>query len=234
MKYRVVLQICAVVIVLLITWAITNNSFDVHKTARDFLGIDYPEDQMVEPTVPKIKCNLEKGCSPNHFAVRIKSGAANVVGPTICFEGQNVMSHVMNNVGPGLNIVVVNDETETVTATVQKYGFLNIRDGNLGDILSYLKGIEPGRIVLLASFDDFAAKMTDEMRDILSSMGSSLIKEVKSKDNWVFAGRVGMTEKSPFEKLAANDAEKNVYEGWPEVVEISGCFPKMSANISEG
>lgn len=226
MKYQVVVQFSAVTIILVVTWGIINHMFDVHKTAKDLFGMVYPESeyQMIEPTVPKIKCNLEQDCPADYFAVRIKSGAANVVGPTICFNGHNVMSHVLNNVGPGLNIVVVNGET----GIVQKFGYLNIMDGKPEDNLSYLKGIEPGRIVLLASFNDVAQKMTDEMKDVLAGMGSTLIKELKSKDNWVFAGRVGMTDKSPFEKVATNDPQTNVYDGWPEVIEISGCFPQMS------
>lgn len=98
------------------------------------------------------------------------------------------------------------------------------------DIVEYLKKIEPGRIVLLASYDDVAPKwvlfwekaiyishnpslfffqclksfgrMTDEMRDILAGMGSTLIKTVKSKDSWVFAGRAATGEKSLFEKVS--------------------------------
>lgn len=85
-------------------------------------------------------CGLSRACPPDHYAVHISSGAANVVGPKICFDGKmyvcemvaaeltegwkcewpwktepylylnSIMSHVLNNVGPGLNIVVVNGE----------------------------------------------------------------------------------------------------------------------------
>lgn len=86
--------------------------------------------------VPKAKCNLQVDCPADHFALRIRSGAANVVGPSICFDGQmyvlgkwpvftcgcrsnplnlhlflnSIMAHLKNNVGPGLNIVVINGE----------------------------------------------------------------------------------------------------------------------------
>lgn len=36
----------------------------------------------------KPKCSLPRVCPLDHFAFRIRSGAANVVGPQICFEGQ--------------------------------------------------------------------------------------------------------------------------------------------------
>lgn len=32
------------------------------------------------------KCSLSTVCPPDHFAVNIGSGVANVVGPKICFE----------------------------------------------------------------------------------------------------------------------------------------------------
>lgn len=224
MRSGVVLQSIALLIIVVITWALSNNTFDVHKTARDIFGRDYFEGKEEQVTqAPKNKCNLEKNCPPDSFAVRIKSGAANVVGPTICFNGQNVMSHVMNNVGPGLNIVVVNKEK----GSVEKFGYLNSKDGRPEEILSYLQKIEQGSIVLLASFDDMTPKLTDEIRDVLEHMGSSLIKTVKGKDNWVFAGTPGAAKKSPFEKMVVSDPQKNMYEDWPEVVEINGCFPKI-------
>lgn len=222
MRSGVVLQSIALVIIIVITWILSNNTFDFHKSAKDIFG-DYFEAKEELPTqAPKNKCNLDKKCPSDSFAVSIKSGAANVVGPTICFDGQNVMSHVMNNVGPGLNIVVVNREK----GTVEKFGYLNSKDGVSEAILDYLKKIEQGRIVLIASFDDVAPKLTDEIRDILEHMGSALIKTVKSKDNWVFAGTAGAAKNSPFENISENDPKKNTYKDWPEVVEISGCFPK--------
>lgn len=58
------------------------------------------------------KCDLSKDCPLSHFAVRIKSGAADAVGPTICFDGHIVMSHSLRNVQPGLNMVQVNGESK--------------------------------------------------------------------------------------------------------------------------
>uniref|UniRef100_A0A3Q2GCU2 Si:dkeyp-67f1.2 n=1 Tax=Cyprinodon variegatus TaxID=28743 RepID=A0A3Q2GCU2_CYPVA len=155
------------------------------------------------------KCRLSAVCPKDHFPFKIWSGAANVVGPKICFNGKNVMSHILNNVGPGLNIVVVNGQL----------------DGP--DILTYLEKIKPGMIVLVASFDDAATKMTDEIRQMFVDMGSTLIRSVKHRDNWVFAGRAGIKIKSIFEqaKHPENDEITNVFDGWPEMVQVGGCFP---------
>ncbi|XP_029287787.1 protein FAM3C isoform X2 [Cottoperca gobio] len=209
MRYRAVFKIVAVIIVVLITWGIANNSFDQLETTRKILSfIDVDQRKPNSRTVakaPEPKCSLSRVCPPHHFALHITSGAANVVGPKICFDGKIIMSHVFNNVGPGLNVVVVN---------VKK------------DILAYLTNIQPGMIVLVASFDDMTTILTNEMREVFVGMGSSLIKSVKHRDNWVFAGIAGTENRSLFEKHAVNDQKTNIYEGWPDVVELSGCFPR--------
>ncbi|XP_075966862.1 protein FAM3C [Anarhichas minor] len=137
------------------------------------------------------------------------------------------MSYAMNNVGPGLNIVVVNGKN----GTVEKFGYLNMINGNTEDILAYLKEIKPGMIVLVASFDDSSPKMTDDIREVFVGMGSTLIKSVKRRDSWVFAGRAGTENKSLFEKQNVNDDKTNIYEGWPEMVEMGGCIPRNQTDL---
>ncbi|XP_059186295.1 protein FAM3C [Centropristis striata] len=228
MRNRAVLNLVAVIVVLLITWGIAINSFDVQEKARNTFGFNdgdqiKPEINTATPTpTPRPKCGLSRVCPPDHFALHITSGAANVIGPKICFEDKIIMSHVFNNVGPGLNIVTINGEN----GTVEKFGYLNMKVGKKEDILAYLQKIKPGRIVLVASFDDVTAKMTKEMREVFTGMGSTLIKSVKLRDNWVFAGRAGTENKSLFEKKTVNDNKTNIYEKWPEIVEVGGCFPK--------
>ncbi|XP_074535478.1 protein FAM3C [Halichoeres trimaculatus] len=168
------------------------------------------------------KCSLSKPCPPDSYAFHLWSGAANIVGPKICFDGKILMSHVVNNIGPGINIVVINNESGVVV----KLGFLNMENGNKDSMLDFLKTIPPGSIVLLASFRDVIPRMTDEMRDVFEEMGSTMVKSLKSRDGWVFAGKMGAKEKSIFEKVAANDKDTNLYDEWPRVVEIGGCYPK--------
>ncbi|XP_061544448.1 protein FAM3C [Phycodurus eques] len=218
MRHRVA-PYAAIIVVLLVTWAILNDS--VQQRARDLFRM-----KIAVQFKPKFqpKCNLSKRCPPDHFAIHVRSGAANVVGPKICFDGKIIMSHVLNNVGPGLNIVVVNSEN----GAVDRCGYLNMNDGVPEDILAYLKEIKPGEIVIVASFDDVTTKMTNEMREIFVGMGSALIKSVSYRDNWVFAGRGGTGNRSSFEKRVANDDTSNVYEGWPVAVEVGGCFPRSS------
>uniref|UniRef100_A0A3Q0SCQ6 FAM3 metabolism regulating signaling molecule D n=1 Tax=Amphilophus citrinellus TaxID=61819 RepID=A0A3Q0SCQ6_AMPCI len=171
------------------------------------------------PTASAPKCSLSRVCPPSHIALRIRSGAANIVGPTICFDGKMyvLMCHVLNNVGPGLNIVVINGTPDTGPGSCI---------WTFKDILAPLKKIKPGMIVLVASFDDVTEIMTNEMRELFTGMGSTLIRSVKRRDSWVFAGRAGTKIKSLFEKQAVNDEKNDIYEGWPEMVEVGGCFPR--------
>ncbi|XP_037535720.1 protein FAM3C [Nematolebias whitei] len=209
---KAVLTLTAAAVFLFITIRFFMDSADAHEKSKKVLAW----------TSFKPKCSLPRVCPPDHFAFRIRSGAANVVGPQICFEGHIIMSHILNNVGPGLNMVIVNGEN----GAIEKVGFLNLIAGNKEDILAYLKEIKPGKIVLVASFINAATKMTKEMRDIFVDMGSSLIHSVRHRDNWVFAGRSGTSIKSLFEKQVANDEKTNAFDGWPQMVEVGGCFPR--------
>ncbi|XP_061731623.1 protein FAM3A-like isoform X2 [Nerophis ophidion] len=97
----------AVLVVLVLTWNVSKN---VRQGARQLLGVRSVEQikVKVQPETSSPKCGLSRFCPSQHFAVYVRSGAADVVGPKICFDGQIIMSHVLNNVGPGLNIVVIN------------------------------------------------------------------------------------------------------------------------------
>ncbi|XP_030634260.1 protein FAM3C [Chanos chanos] len=163
-----------------------------------------------------------QNCPLDHFPFHIRSGAATAIGPKICFNGQVVMGGTKSNMGRGLNIVVIEGET----GKVLKYDYFNMYSGNPKELLNFLKTIVPGNIVLIASFDDPATKLTDEIRDIFEGFGSSMIKSLKFRDSWVFAGAPGLEEKSPFEKRIPNDSKTNVYGQWPELVEMDGCFPR--------
>ncbi|KAM4582970.1 protein FAM3C-like [Fundulus diaphanus] len=222
MRDRTFLTLTAVTALLLIFFL---TAFDARQKAQNVLRFNEILTKFTTGTVKAApKCILSAVCPPDHFPFKIQSGVANVIGPKICFNGKNIMSHVLNNVGPGLNIVVVNGEN----GVVEKFGYLNMISGNSADILAYLKMIKPGMIVLVASFDNAATKMTDEIRQIFVEMGSTLIGSVKHRDNWVFAGRAGIKIKSFFEQRAENDKRTNLFDGWPEMVEVGGCFPRTA------
>ncbi|KFV18115.1 Protein FAM3D, partial [Tauraco erythrolophus] len=207
-----VIRYAVLLITLLGTWFIVQTYFD-HRwkvvSLRSWLG-EQP---------PRHKCGNQKSCAQNHFAFKIISGAANVVGPSICFDDTVHMSSVKNNVGRGLNIALVNG-TNGQLLKVDTFDMYS------GDIKTFLEEIKHGTIVLVASYDDAATKMNDNVRALFVELGSSHVNKLSFRDNWVFLGAKGMRNKSPFEEHIKNDKVMNKYDGWPEMLQMEGCAPR--------
>ncbi|XP_074481476.1 protein FAM3C isoform X2 [Sebastes fasciatus] len=175
------------------------------------------------PTKPvRQKCGLSKSCPAGHFAFRLASGAASVVGPRFCLEDKLIMSAVKNNVGRGLNIALINGKTGDVIKT----DFFDMWGGEVAPFIKFLKEIEDGTVVMIASFDDPATKLNDEAKKLIADLGSSAISNLGFRDNWVFVGGKGIKTKSPFEQHIKNSADTNKFEGWPDVLEMEGCVPR--------
>ncbi|XP_058875919.1 protein FAM3A isoform X2 [Acipenser ruthenus] len=165
------------------------------------------EDPTPMPRSRRFRCGLPMPCPEKHFAFRIVSGAANVIGPKICLDDKILMSSVKNNVGRGLNIALVNDVNE---------------------LLKFLRPIHEGTLVFVASYDDPATKMNTEARQIFSALGSTAIGDLGFRDSWVLVGAKGIDSKSPFEQRTKNNKNSNKYEGWPEALEMEGCIPQRT------
>ncbi|KAM8867944.1 protein FAM3D [Synchiropus picturatus] len=208
MRSQALFFLSALMVVGLMTWGLSIVSSVIQKSRS--------------VSVPAPKCGLATLCTADQFPVHVSSGAADIVGPKICFNGKIIMSHVLNNVGLGLNIVVVNISSGSVESST----VLNMKNGAEKDILQRLNSIKPGMMVLVASFGDVTLKMSDEIREAFVGMGSSLVSSLKYRDNWVFVGRGVTGDKSLFEKRSVNDAKTNVYDTYPAVAEVAGCFPK--------
>lgn len=209
----------------LLTFYVISQVFDIKMDSN--LGkilAHVPLDNDAHPTTkaPKYRCGISKICPEKHFAFKIASGAANVVGPKICVDDVVSMSGVKNNVGRGINIVLVNGQTGELIAT--KY--FDLWGGDVAPFIEFLKGIAEGTIVLMATYDDGATKLNDEARKLVAELGSSAINSLGFRDNWVFVGGKGIKTKSPFEQHIKNNKDTNKYEGWPEVVEMEGCIPQ--------
>ncbi|KAM9312651.1 protein FAM3C isoform 2-T2 [Gastrophryne carolinensis] len=171
---------------------------------------------------PRYKCGISKICPDKHFAFRVASGAANVVGPKICVDDNILMSGVKNNVGRGINTALVNGKTGELIET--KY--YDLWGGDVAPFIDFVKKIPDSSIVLMATYDDGATKLNDEARKLIAELGSSAISSLAFRDNWVFVGGKGIKTKSPFEQHMKNNKDTNKYEGWPEVVEMEGCIPQ--------
>ncbi|KAL2093585.1 hypothetical protein ACEWY4_010897 [Coilia grayii] len=168
------------------------------------------------------KCGLKKSCPRGTFAFNMKTGAANVLPPKMCFNGETIMSSSMKNTGEGLNIAVINARTGDVMRT----GTFNMWLGDIVSLEPFLEAIEENTLVLIVTFDDGSTKMTDKARGLIAELGSSAINKLAFRDNWVFAGGKGISGKSPFEQHIKNNRSNNKYENWPELLEMEGCLPQ--------
>ncbi|XP_010226053.1 PREDICTED: protein FAM3D isoform X1 [Tinamus guttatus] len=208
---------------LLGTWVIIQTYFDRSwKTVslRSWLGEGPARRGWTQ--APRHECGNRKSCPSDHFAFRLISGAANLVGPSICFNDQILMSNVKNNIGRGLNIALVNGSTGQLLKT----GTFDMYSGDIKLLETFLTEIKTGTIVLTATFDDPATKMTDTVRTLFTELGSSFVGNLGFRDNWVFLGAKGLSAKSPFEEHIKNNKETNKYDGWPELLELEGCAPR--------
>ncbi|XP_059017335.1 protein FAM3D isoform X2 [Mustela nigripes] len=220
MRRSGVLRLLALIFALVTTWIFLRSYSSLNmKTIRlpRWLDLDSKKVEVV-----RTKCGLSKPCPDNFFAFKISSGAANVVGPTMCFENRVIMSPVKNNVGRGLNFALVNGTTGVVLT--QKC--FDMYSGDITLLVKFLKEIPEGTLVLVASYDDPGTKMNDETRKLLTNLGSSYAKQLGFRDSWVFLGARDLRDKSPFEQFLKNNPDTNKYEGWPELLELEGCVPR--------
>ncbi|XP_025943832.1 protein FAM3D [Apteryx rowi] len=251
-----VIRLAALLFLLLGTWVILQTSFEQGWRAlslRSWLGEgSQPRSSPAGSQPPRHKCGNQKSCPRDHFAFKIISGAANVVGPSICFDDTVLMSGVRNNIGRGLNIALVNG----TTGQLLKTGTFDMYSGDIKELETFLMEIKGGTVVLTATFDDPATKMNDKVRALFTELGSSYASKLGFRDNWVFLGAKGFSAKSPFEgvrlpappwrRLRAsrrrhrapgsfprfppqhiqNDDKTNKYDGWPELLELEGCAPR--------
>ncbi|XP_077066950.1 protein FAM3C isoform X2 [Siphateles boraxobius] len=172
---------------------------------------------------PKSKCDLPKPCPGKDFAFKIYSGATNIIGPQICFEGKMIIEKDIRGNWLGINIAVINEKTGEHINT----GSFNMWNGKVEDLIEFLKSIEDGSLVLMASFDDPATKLNDEARALIGELGSSYISQIKFRDNWIFVGGKKTKTHVSFETHMKNDRETNKYESWPEMIEMEGCIPRI-------
>ncbi|CAK6961324.1 protein FAM3C isoform X1 [Scomber scombrus] len=195
------------------------------------INMDFKLSNVIAKSVPenedsakpvRHKCGLSKACPVGHFAFKMTSGAASVVGPRICLEDKLLMSGVKNNVGRGINIALVNGRTGELNRTQ----FYDMWAGEVAPLIKFLNEIEEGTVVMMASFDDPSTKLNDEARKLIADLGSTAISNLGFRDNWIFVGGKGIKTKSPFEQHIKNSADTNKFEGWPEVLEMEGCVPQ--------
>lgn len=218
-------KFASILFILIVASFLTFQLFDIHLDFKlsDILARPAPANAVTTKPV-RIKCGLVRDCPAEHLAFKMASGAASVVGPRICLEDKILMSSVKNNVGRGINIALVDGKKGELlkTASFDMWG------GDVAPLIKFLKEIEDGTVVMMASFDDPATKLNDEARKLIAELGSTIITQLGFRDNWIFVGGKGIKTKSPFEQHIKNSADSNKFDGWPEVLEMEGCIPKKA------
>ncbi|KAM9376228.1 protein FAM3C-like [Pholidichthys leucotaenia] len=215
------LQLLMTLLLLILVIIIVMQQYDV---SNEKLSDIMREIRKAKPTNPPVnQCSLNKTCPHDHFSFYLQSGAATMVAPKICVQNKLVMGSVMNNVGHGINILVLNGKTgERV-----KSGHFNMNDRDVSNMVKFLMEIQKGSVVLMASYNDAASKLNNDARKLIGKLGSSLINSLQFRDNWVFVGGKGATVMSNFEKHGKSNPEKTKYGAWPELVNLEGCIPKF-------
>ncbi|XP_025958506.2 protein FAM3D isoform X2 [Dromaius novaehollandiae] len=217
-----VIRLAALLFVLLGMWVILQSYFERGWRALSLRSWRGATSQPSRSQPPRHECGNQRSCPRDHFAFKLTSGAANVVGPSICFDDAVLMSSVKNNIGRGLNIALVNG----TTGQLLKTGAFDMYSGDVKELETFLTEIKDGTVVLTATFDDPATKMNDKVRMLFTELGSSYANMLGFRDNWVFLGAKGLSIKSPFEQHIQNNEERNKYDGWPELLELEGCAPR--------
>ena len=128
---------------------------------------------------PRYKCGISKACPEKHFAFKMASGAANVVGPKICLEDNVLMSGVKNNVARGISVALVNGKTGDLIDT----RYFDMWGGNVAPFIEFLQTIQDETIVLMGTYDDGATKLSDEARQLIAELGSTSITHLGFRDN---------------------------------------------------
>ncbi|KAL4658417.1 protein FAM3C-like, partial [Arapaima gigas] len=213
-----ILKLAVLLSVLLFTvfFAFQRLEMSIDLDLRGLIGMYLPLTKL-----PRYKCNMAKPCPDGHFAFKMNSGAASVVGPKMCLDDNILMSGVKNNVGRGINVALVDGNTGKLIKT----DFFDMWAGDVKTLIKFLQDIEDGTLVMMATFDDSSTKLNAEARKLISELGSSSINVLGFRDNWIFVGAKGIKNKSPFEQHIKNKVETNKYDGWPEVLEMEGCIP---------
>lgn len=118
----------------------------------------------------------------------VVSGVVNVIGFKICFEDKMLMSSVKDNVGCGLNIVLVNG----VSGEFIEVWVFDMWVGDVNDLLKFIWLLYEGILVFVVFYDDLVIKMNEEIRKFFSELGSRNVKELVFWDSWVFVGVKGV------------------------------------------
>ncbi|XP_054719036.1 protein O-linked-mannose beta-1,2-N-acetylglucosaminyltransferase 1-like [Uloborus diversus] len=161
-------------------------------------------------------CGRHKACDKNSFSVHIYTGKDHSDEPRLCIDGKYVLGKDLNEAGRGINVVVMDNMTKTVTRT----GHFDTYERDSTPLETFLLTLRPGEIIFLLTFDESSRRMSRVARLLLYDLGSALIQSLSYRGSWYLITQKGTSGFSPFEDLHV--VEKS---GWPEHHDAKFCVP---------
>ena len=99
-----------------------------------------------------------------------------------------------------MNVVVVNLEGKS-----PRYGTFDLYGKDSTDLKAFLNLVQPGELIMVASYDDAAFRLDGDARTVLNSFGSDFAKEIAFRDGWVFLGAKNIPGFNPAETHIKNN-----------------------------
>ncbi|XP_042190421.1 protein FAM3B isoform X5 [Callorhinchus milii] len=152
-------------------------------------------------------CSHSVSCSKGMAPFLLLSGVAQVKSPEICFQSKVVMGEVKSNIGGGMNVAVLDD--------------------NSGPLVTFLKRAPSRSVILMVMSNDGSTQLSKAARNYIRLLGSSQIQQLKSSGNWVFIGTKGISLPKEMirEKITHRQRTNIKYKDWISEIYLEGCFP---------
>ncbi|KAK6175496.1 hypothetical protein SNE40_013951 [Patella caerulea] len=159
------------------------------------------------------RCGVK--CNAGQHSFYIRTGDGSLVGPTICFEGDVIVSNELKNFGRGLNVVLINDRTLEV-ADIKTFDTYEEESS----LIRFLKKSVPDNfVVMMASFDDAASSLKEDSIRWLKLYGSTIVDDLTLRDGYIMVGQKGLEEGQAIEFI-----KKKYRKEFADVMEIAGCL----------
>lgn len=193
----------------------------VQENPKEMKKIPETAQQKEEKVFP---CKMKQSCKENdEISFRIISGAANIIGPSICVNNKWLLSNTQNNVKRGLNVAVVGGKT----GEMSRLQVFDLYAGHTTELQSFLKQTSEDEILFFAVFDEASQALDDATRNMVTEFGSEKFKHLGFRDNWIFVGGKRLKKPTGLEEYLKNEPNKNKFDKWPGTLTLEGCIPKF-------
>lgn len=162
-------------------------------------------------------CGLKSACEGESFSLMVDTGEGDNRKPSICINGEIVMSGLSKNSGRGFNVAVLDPKKKKVLTTA----VYDTYEKDSSSMEAFLQNTLEGEIIIALVSDDGQRKLGTRARELFNQLGSSMIQNLKFRDVWYFVGRKGINGFTSTEQISYAG-----YDGsWPGVLKESFCLP---------